>query len=136
MGFVSPPTRNPFDYQPKLNPKDRKPTPWSRRKGKWDEASVERDLPYIEEAIRIIDKAQTAIHMDKGNAVKASLRLELEQAGWQYDSRATFKANFPFRSKYLVFNSTYKQDHKDSYRIKVATDHGIVSNYKLMKWVL
>ena len=105
------------------------------KKGKWDEASVERDLPYIEEAIRIIDEAQTAIQLDKGNAVKASLRLELEQAGWQYNRRATFKANFLFRSKYLVFNSSYKQDHKNSYRIKVATGHGIVSDYKLMKWV-
>ena len=135
MGFVSPPTRNPFSYQENPSSKGEGPIPEYPWKGKWEETSVERDLPFIEEAVGIINKAQTAIQLDKGNAVKASLRLELEQAGWQYNGWATFKANFPFRSKYLVLDSSYKQDHKNSYRIKVSTGHGIISSYKLMKWV-
>ena len=135
MGFVSPPTRNPFDYQEKLSPKDRKPTPESRMKGKWDEGSVEKDLPFVEEAIRIIDMSQTSVQFNKSDSVKTGLRHELEQAGWQYNSRATFKANFPLGRKYLVFDYSYKQDIKNSYRLKVATGHGIVSGYKLLKWI-
>ena len=110
------------------------PSPRPKR-GKWDEASVEQDLPFIEEAIRIIETAQAATQVFQGNAIKTGLRQELEEVGWKYSSRATYRANLLVRKKYLVFESSYKQDMKNSYRVKVATSHGIVSDYKLMKWI-
>ena len=125
---------NPLGYQEKPVPGGKRPSSRSK-KGKWNEAPTDQDMPYIKEAIEIIDTASAVIQLDSGNAVKANFRRELELAGWKYKSWATFKANLPFRNKYLVFDSTYKQDHKNKHRIKVATDHGIISGYKLMKWV-
>lgn len=129
---IEPP--NPFVDPYASGPEGKDPVS-SKRGGKWDEVSVERDLPFIEEAIRILAQSQTAIQFDAGSAFKDSLRLELEQAGWQYNGWATFKSNFPFRRKYLVFDSSYTQDHENSYRIKVITGRGIVSDYKVMKWI-
>ena len=126
------PVDNPINYQ-NQQPPEKGPGSHSK-KGKWDEASVELDLPFIEEAIRIIESAQHTVQPIKGNTFKANLRQELEQSGWLYNRRATFKSNLPLRNKYLIFDSSYKLDPKNSYRIKVSAKHSIVSDYKVYKW--
>ena len=134
MSFVVEPNNPMVDPQPS-GPKGKGPV-FSNRKGKWDEASVERDLPFIEETIRIIKTAKRIVQPVKGDNTKASLRQELEQAGWQYNSWETFKANFPFRRKYIVIDSSYKKAYLGRYRIKVMTVQGRLLGYKIMKWVL
>ncbi len=129
MSFVVEPNNPMVDPQPS-GPKGKGPI-FSNRKGKWEEASVDRDLPYIEEAIRIINTAKRIVH-----TTKASLRQELEQAGWQYNSWENFKANFPFRRKYIVMDSSYKKAYLGRYRIKVMKGPGRLLGYKIMKWVL
>ena len=133
MSFIIEPNNPLIDPQPS-GPEGKGPV-FSNRKGKWDEASVERDLPFIEEAMRIINTAKRMVQPVKGDTTKASLRQELEQAGWQYNSRATFKANFPFRGKYIVMDSSYKRAYLGRYRIKVMTGQGILLGYKIMKWI-
>ena len=134
MSFVVEPHNPLVDPQPS-GPKGKGPG-FSKRGGKWDEASVDRDLPFIEKAIKIINTAKRIVQPVKGNTTKASLRQELEQAGWQYNSRETFKANFPFRRKYIVMDSSYKRAYLGRYRIKVMTGQGVLLGYKIMKWML
>ena len=129
--YTGPPPIYSQGYQKQV---DKGPSP-RPKKGNWDEASVEQDLPFIEETKKVIEAAQTATQVLRGNAIKTGLRQELEEVGWKYSSRATYRANLLVRKKYLVFDSSYKQDMKNSYRVKVATSHGIVSYYKLMKWI-
>ena len=93
-------------------------------------------MPFIEKTNRILSTNENAVQLDSDVSFKAGLRHELEQVGWQYNSRATFKANFPFRSKYLVLDSTIWMDDKDIYRIRVQVKGGSPFAYKLMKWVL
>ena len=100
----------------------------------WDEGSVEEDLPFVEEAIRVIDISQDSVQLDKSDSVRTVIRQELEQLNWSYNTWATLKANLLFRNKYLIFDSTYKQAI-DKYRIKLAISHGVTLGYKAMKWV-
>ena len=105
--------------------------------GKWDEGAVEQDWPISERTEKVITDVQSAIQSIKDVSVKKRLRKKLEQVGWEYNRGATFMANFPFRSKYMIFDFIItKEDNLDIYRIKVVTGHDGVSGYKLMKWVL
>jgi hypothetical protein len=86
---------------------------------------------------KVITDVQSAIQAIKDVSVKKRLRKELEQVGWKYNRGATFKANFPFRRKYMIFDFIIiNKDIMDIYRIKVVTGHDGVSGYKLMKWVV
>ena len=117
-------------------PKDRGPRTPRRMKGKWDEGSVEHDLPIIEKTKMVLDTAEDVAQADEGVSIKRSLRQKLELLGWGYNRGATFRANFPFRSKHLIFNSVFiKEGAQHIHRVKVVMGHDGVSGYKLMKWV-
>lgn len=107
----------------------------SRLKYRWSEDSVNQELPFVEITKRTLDLTQTQVQPDKSPNIKGIIRQELELLGWEYNRRATFKANFPFRHKYVVFDSTTKLDADDRFRLKVTLNRDSVSEYKLMKWV-
>jgi hypothetical protein len=70
-------------------------------RGKWDQFSVEQDLPFVDETNRIINNPDSVIRMNEGSSFKTRLRRGLERRGWKLNRRATFKANFPFGNTYL-----------------------------------
>ena len=103
--------------------------------GRWDEASVDMDLPFVDTATKIINTAQTAFQVDKSQNIKATIKRELGPFGWEYNGRATLKAHFLSRRKYLVFDSTTNLHPSDFFRIKVVMSRDGISGYKFMKWV-
>ena len=104
-------------------------------KGKWDEGSVEQDLPIIDDTKKILDGSEQISVMEKRGSLKEDIKRELESLGWIYQGGATFKANFPLRNKYLIFDFSFvKEGAQDIHRIKLVVDDNGVSDYKLMKW--
>ena len=75
------------------------------------------------------------IGADTGGSLKSKLRYGLEAIGWKYNRRATFKANFPFGSTYLIFESTPKLDADERYMIRMVMGNSSVLDYRIMKWV-
>ena len=117
-------------------PENKGPRIPRRMKGKWDESSVEQELPIIKETKKILDIAENAIKGNKTDPVKKNLKRGLETLGWKYNRGVTFKANFPFRGKYLIFHYAFtKSGASDIHRLKVVMKDNGVSGYKLMKWV-
>ena len=107
-----------------------------RMKGKWDEDSAEHDQSFIEETRKVLDAALNAIKAGEGVSVKQSLRRELEKLGWEYNRGATFRVDFPFRSKYLVFDYGFiKEGVPAVYRLKIVIGKSNVLHDKLMKWI-
>ena len=123
-------------YNKDPDPSGKEPRIPRRMKGKWDESSVEQELPIIMETKKILDVAENATKGNVTEPVKKNLKQELETLGWVYNRGATFKANFPFRSKHLIFDSAFtKKGASDIHRLKVVKGNNGVSGYKLMKWV-
>ena len=96
---------------------------------------MDQELPFIQETKRIIENPASTIDIDKRGSFKDRLKLGLEQLGWKYNRRATFKANFPFGSTYLVFDSTAELDADERYRIRMVMGNSSVMDYRIMKWV-
>ena len=128
------PTKNSYGRDPE--PSGKEPRTPRRMKGKWDESSVEQDMFIIEKTKKILDSPEYVTVKDKGNHLKKNVKRELKTLGWAYKNIATFKANFPFRNKYLVLDlPILKDDLLDLHRIKITMSDNRISDYKLMKWV-
>ena len=123
-------------YDKGYQPSGKGPKTPRRMKGRWDESSVEQDMFIIEETKKALDALEYTTVEDKSDSLKKNLKRELEALGWAYRSAATFKANFPFRNKHLVFDLIIIKDGViDMHRIKVTMGRPATTDYKLMKWV-
>ena len=96
---------------------------------------MDQELPFIQETKRIIENPASTIGSDVGGSFRSKLKYGLEQLGWKLNRRATFKANFPFGSTYLVFDSTAELDADERYRIRMVMGNSSVMDYRIMKWV-
>jgi len=134
MGIGSGGAMNPFDIQRNQSPRGPSRRPHQLR-GKWSTDSVDQELPIIEETKRIIENPASTIGADAGGSFKSKLKSGLEQLGWKLNRRATFKANFPFGSTYLVFDSTAALDTDERYKIEMVMGNSSVMDYKIKKWV-
>lgn len=141
MGMGLPPPHIPMG-----DPRDSVPfSPLHKKKGgprgdpgvkyRWSEYSVDHDLPFIQETKRMIENPASTIGFDAGASFKEKLKFGLEQLGWKYSRSDSFKANFPFRRRYALFDSTDKLNADDEYRLKVVMGRGMSLDYKLMKWI-
>ncbi len=131
---MTPPPINPINFQGGPSPGGRRPRSYLRR-GKWSTDSVDQELPFIEQTKRIIENPGSTIEAGAGSSFRSKLKFGLEQLGWKYNRRATFKANFPFGSTYLIFDSTAELDAEERYMIKMVMGSSSVLDYKIMKWV-
>lgn len=136
MGMGGPPPPPLYTSDPNcLIPKYDGPKIRRRTKYKWDEVSGEPDLLFMEETTRIIDTACNMTQVQDRAFIKDMLDKELDPLGWEYDGYATFKANFPFRNKHVVFDSTAKLDADDRFRLKVTVSKDRGLDYKILKRV-
>lgn len=124
---------NPLAYQ--RGPAGKGPKTPRRLRGKWSTDAVDQELPAIEETKRIIENPASTIGVESGGSFKSKLKVGLEQLGWQSNRRATFKANFPFGSTYLVVDSTAELDTDERYRIEMTMGNSSVMDYRIKKWV-
>ena len=118
-----------------LLPKNDGPKDKHRIKYIWRDVSADPELEFLSDINNIMDTARNMAQVQDGDSIKAMLKKELAPSGWGYNGRATFRANFPFRSRHVIFDSTEKLDADVRYRLKVAVHEYKGLDYKVLKWV-